>query len=102
MHNNTHMPFRAWCSACVAGKAHDRPHYKRNEQEGQRGIPEIVFDYGFLGAEDEEETMAVQIAKDNRTKMFWLMSFPAKVLLMLMVLRSCVGMSTSSGTRISS
>jgi len=27
-HNITHLPFRAWCPACVTGQAKDRAHKK--------------------------------------------------------------------------
>ena len=48
-HKMTHLPFRAWCSACVAGTAKDRPHRKDKAEE--KGIATMVFDYGFLGTE---------------------------------------------------
>ena len=51
-HNVTHLPFRSWCPACVEGKARDKLHKKQEEQEA-KGVPEILFDYGFLGAEGE-------------------------------------------------
>ena len=68
-HNLTHMRFRAWCPDCVNGKAKDRHHHKRDEDGKQ--VPQIVFDYGFLGDTDDAETVAIQIAKDRRTKMFF-------------------------------
>ena len=52
-HNVTHLPFRAWCPACVEGKARDRPH-KRQEDENEKRLPEVVFNYGFMGTEGED------------------------------------------------
>jgi ribosome-binding protein aMBF1 (putative translation factor) len=48
-HNITHLPFRGWCPACVAGKARDRPHRKVDHQSDS--LPQIVFDYGFIATE---------------------------------------------------
>ena len=42
-HNMTHLPFRAWCPACVAGTAKDRPHRKDKGEE--KAIATMVFDY---------------------------------------------------------
>ena len=75
-HNVTHLPFRAWCPACVEGKARDRPHRKQ-EGEENKNVPEVVFDYGFLGAEGEE-TIAIQVARDRRTKMVFAHVVPRK------------------------
>ena len=38
-------------------KAKDR-HHKKRENTNEKTIPEIVFDYGFLGRMDDEETLA--------------------------------------------
>ena len=63
-HYVTHLPFRPWCPACVAGQAKDKPHHKRKDAE--KDIDEIVFDYGFLGTEGLKETLPVQVMKDIR------------------------------------
>ena len=47
-HNVTHMPFRSWCPHCVSGKAKER-HHKKQTDADKKNIPEIVFDYCFLG-----------------------------------------------------
>ena len=76
-HNITHMPFRAWCPACVAGKAKGRPH-RQGEEEEKKGVPQIVFDYGFMGSDGDEETMAIQVAKDRRSRMIFAHVVPRK------------------------
>ena len=48
-HNINHLPFRAWCPACVTGTAKDRPHH-RDDGESKE-VATMVFDYGFLGSE---------------------------------------------------
>ena len=76
-HNVTHMPFRSWCPHCVSGKAQSR-HHKRVDHQGEKQIPEVVFDYGFLGGKDDEETLAVQVARDRRTQMLFAHVVPRK------------------------
>ena len=75
-HYVTHLHFRAWCPACVEGKAKDRPHRKQEVEEEKR-LPEIVFDYGFMGAEGED-TIAIQVARDRRTRMLFAHVVPKK------------------------
>ena len=76
-HNVTHLPFRTWCPHCVAGKAQDRPHREVKDQD-EKQVPEIVFDYGFLGGKEDAETLAVQVARDRRTKMLFANVVPRK------------------------
>ena len=76
-HNVTHLPFRSWCPHFVAGKAQDRPDKKRDNQ-GEKQIPKIVFDYCFLGGKDDAETLAVQVARDRRTQMLFAHVVPRK------------------------
>ena len=46
-HNVTHLPFRDWCPECIAGRAKDFQHQRREElREG--ALPEVHFDYCFL------------------------------------------------------
>ena len=75
-HNITHMPFRSWCPACVEGKARYKPHHTQKDGT-EKNIPENVFDYGFLGAEGED-TIAVLVARDRRTKMIFAHVVPKK------------------------
>ena len=70
-HSITHLPFRSWCPHCVSGKAQDRPHRMKKEDQMEKQIPEIVFDYGFFGGREDEETLAVQVARDRKTQMIF-------------------------------
>ena len=70
-HNINHLPFRSWCPHCVAGKAQDRPHKMQKADKMDKQLPEIVFDYGFFGGKEDEETLAVQVARDRRTQMIF-------------------------------
>ena len=76
-HNITHMPFRAWCSACVAGRARDRPHHHGSAPE-TKGVPEIVFDYAFMGSSDEDENLAILVVQDRRTRLVFSHVVPRK------------------------
>ena len=60
-HEATHCPYRAWCPACVAGKALERRHMRATKEEGQ--LPCIEFDFSFgsdkTDAADSKITMCV-------------------------------------------
>ena len=77
-HNITHLPFRSWCPYCVSGKAQDRQHRLRKEDQMAKQVPEVVFDYGFFGGKEDEETLAVQVARDRRTQMVFANVVPRK------------------------
>ena len=77
-HNTTHLPFRSWCPHCVAGKAQDRPHKMNKSAQMDKQLPEVVFDYGFFGGKEDEETLAVQVARDRRTQMIFANVVPRK------------------------
>ena len=79
-HYVTHLPFRAWCPHCVSGKAQER-HHRKQDQQGEKQIPEVVFDYGFLGGKEDAETLAVQVARDRRTQMLFAHVVPRKGML---------------------
>ena len=74
-HNTVHMPYRSWCPSCVAGKARDRCHKRRGDSENM--TPEVVFDYCFMGTEGEE-TIAIQVALDRRSRVNFANVVPRK------------------------
>ena len=76
-HCISHLPFRSWCAACVQGKSKDRPH-RRQGDGSEKQVPEVCFDYGFLGTEGEEETAAVQVMRDRRSKAIFAHVVPRK------------------------
>ena len=47
-HNLTHFPFRAWCRACVLGRAKDAPSRKVKAQFAESILPRVRMDYCFL------------------------------------------------------
>ena len=76
-HNVTHLPFRSWCPHCVSGKAQDRQHKKRENQD-EKQIPEIVFDYVFLASAEDDETIPIRVARDWHTHMLFAHAVPRK------------------------
>ena len=49
----------------------------------QLEVPCVVFDYGFFGGEGDEETLAVQIAKDVGNKMLFAHVVPKKGVMLM-------------------
>ena len=43
---------------------------------GREEFGGLVFDYGFLGAQGEKVTVAIQVARDTRTKMLFVYVLP--------------------------
>ena len=76
-HSITHLPHRSWCEICVASRSKDRPHFRRTSSE-EKGLPEVCFDYAFLGTKDEVDTQAIQVARDLTTHMIFAHHVPRK------------------------
>ena len=60
-HNATHVPFRNWCPFCVAGKAKEEPHHRRDSDRVD-DLHVVSMDYvymedksGVIATEDEGE-----------------------------------------------
>ena len=60
----------------MSGRSRDRPHKRVTTRDG--GVPCVVFDYGFLGGVGDEQTLAVQIARDVETRMLFAHVVPRK------------------------
>ena len=77
-HNVSHLPFRAWCSACVRGRGKAEPRRKAVGKEEQQ-IPTISIDYGFFGDEGVGGSeMPVLIVFDRWSKCIWSHPVPSK------------------------
>lgn len=77
-HNATHLPYRSWCPICVRGRAVGIAHRKNREGRSESEFPHIVFDYCFMGREEEDETIAIQVMKDTRSKAWFAHVVPKK------------------------
>ena len=42
------------------------------------GVPQIVMDYCFMKGDEDEDTVAIQVAKDRRTRMVFAHVIPRK------------------------
>ena len=59
----THLPFRNWCRHCVRGRGTEMPHQRVT---GERELPEIHFDFAFLGDEGHPgETLPVLVVRER-------------------------------------
>ena len=75
-HERTHVPFRAWCAHCVAGRGTRRRHPVAPSE--YQGVPEISFDYAFLRNAAGAESAVVIVGKDRLTKMLMAHVVPNK------------------------
>lgn len=74
-HEATHCPYRSWCRHCVRGRARNDQHQVQrqevDEEEEDRKIPRVAFDYFFLSDEDEragENPMLVMVDEKSGAK----------------------------------
>jgi hypothetical protein len=74
--NLTHLPFRDWCPHCIMGKAGNIPRKKQKDRE--RLVPHIHVDYGFLGTEEDEEKMIIQVARSEESRALLVHAVPRK------------------------
>jgi hypothetical protein len=75
-HRITHLPYRNWCRHCVRGRGKQSPH---QASKGVPGLPEVHFDFCFIGEEDEPgKTIAVLCARERTTKMSMSSVAPSK------------------------
>lgn len=83
-HNVSHLPYRAWCAACVRGRGRSKPH-KRIEHKEEEQVPVVSVDYGFLGSGGKGQNEGVKdsenpvlIVFDRRSKTIWAHPVPSK------------------------
>ena len=44
-----HVPYRSWCQWCIAARAADKPHLRRQQPDTDEAVPRIEFDFPDLG-----------------------------------------------------
>ena len=64
-HILTHIPYAAWCEACVKSKGKPERHERNEGRICDREIPTLSFDFAFIGksAEDGDEGEGDESAK---------------------------------------
>ena len=65
-HEHNHLPFRSWCDECVKGRL-DNPPHRRQEAE-ERGIPEVMMDYGFVSRTGDKKSVVILVTKDRDSR----------------------------------
>ena len=64
-HELTHVPFRSWCPACVAGKAKHWPHKRQESSPSEEeAVPSIHMDYWFM-RDDADGSLTVITYKEK-------------------------------------
>ena len=80
-HDIAHIPFRAWCKACVAGKCKSDKH-TTSQDRSEDSIPVIGIDYAFLDKTMESgkmrEEMTVMVVKDRMSGCIFSIPVPQK------------------------
>ena len=67
-HRLTHLPYRAWCDECVAGRGVARPHRRHAAVDPDTSeIERVVFDWAFLRDAEGGELLNVLVGVDHRT-----------------------------------
>ena len=73
-HMLTHIPYAAWCEACVSGKGKPDRHERSETRVQGREIPVLSFDFGFTGKslgddqdEDESAKLTTLILHDSHS-----------------------------------
>ena len=74
-HEVAHIPYRSWCSTCVAGRGVKSPHKTRRRTSDD--LPRFSIDYGFLGDEGQP-TSVLLVMKEITTGMMMSMIVPRK------------------------
>ena len=66
-HELTHLPSRNRCRHCVLGRGRETPH--RNGKDKELSMPEVHWDFMFLGEEkDPGNAVAIIVAKEKRRR----------------------------------
>ena len=68
-----HAAYRSWCPHCVAARGRRGPHLTSEPGE----LPEIGFDYGFMGHR-RENCLTLLVGKDRRTGSLMCSAIPRK------------------------
>ena len=49
-----HVPYRSWCQWCIAARAADKPHLRRQQPDTDEAVPRIEFDFADLGRDEDK------------------------------------------------
>jgi len=76
-HEVSHVPYRSWCPACVAGRGKSDRHTVSTEEHTQ---PTVSIDYCYLCSEKKDEAKATPILAMRVSEDSWLdgLALPSK------------------------
>ena len=80
-HRRTHLPYRSWCPVCIAARATNPGHPRRDEREAleeDRDLEMVAYDYAFFRKATGEESEAILASKDKSTRMLHAHVVPQK------------------------
>ena len=79
-HNVNHLPYRAWCTWCVQGKAPNCAHRRvnRSEEAVDLSIPRVSMDYMFISNTATDKMTPILVVKDWRNKAIFAHAVPRK------------------------
>jgi len=92
LHELTHIPFKSWCPACIAGRARRDHHQSQASRDApERSVPVISMDWFYVkgndrhlefmnrvGEEDKEPVLTVLACIDRSTGMMQAIPVPNK------------------------
>ena len=76
-HEVNHLPFRSWCSTCMAGRGVAAQHRHRRAAE-DINVPSVSFDYCFLRNEAQGACCVVLVGRDRQSGALLAHAAPAK------------------------
>ena len=76
-HERTHLPYRTWCAACVAGRGLNTRH-STDKGDKKIALPMVAMDYCFLRNDVGGDYASVLVSKDRDTRMICAHIVPAK------------------------
>ena len=65
-----HAVYRSWCRECVQGRGKNSPHYSK-APGGEKTVPVISFDYGYLGAKGKEDNSRCETEGQSPILAYW-------------------------------
>ena len=71
-HERRHIPYRSWCTHCVAARASNPAHRGRKfakAVEDDKDIQEVSHDYCLLRDQPGTESAKILVSKDRATRM---------------------------------
>ena len=73
-HLPLHVPYRAWCQACVEGRGRADPHKLHDHSDDVLTL--IGFDYGYLA--EKKDGHPIVFGRDRKQRWYFALPVPAK------------------------